>query len=94
MRNALWTIFLVVALQSMAVHSTALASPIAEKATLAEALSAPGNMTARLETGAVKTTPGARADSERRSTQERPEVLSKNFASPKPVQIYWFFGGR
>jgi hypothetical protein len=94
MHKVLWTIFLVVALQGMAAGSPALASPIDEKATVAERLSAPDSTIARLDTGSVKTTPGLRAESVRKSTQDRPEILSKNFASPKPVQIYWFFGGR
>ena len=93
MSKLLWTIFLVVAFQATATASTALASPPAEKTTVAEALSASENATARLDAGSVKTAPGLRADSERKR-QDAPEVLSKNFATPKPVQIYWFFGGR
>ena len=93
MRKVLWTVFLVVAFQGMAAASTALASPTAEKAT-AETLSVRESTTARFEADAVKTRPGLRTESERKALRSQPEVLSKNFSNPKPVQIYWFFGGR
>ncbi len=91
MRTVLWAVFLVVALQGMAAASTALASPRAERVATAEALSV-SDGTTRLE--AVRTQRSSRSDGERKPVRTQPEVLSKNFSNPKPVQIYWFFGGR
>ena len=92
MRTMLWTVFLVVALQSMASASTAFASPTDMKPSAqTRAVATPDVGTARLDT--LRVQPLA-VESERKPIQTQPQVLSKNFASPKPVQIYWFFGGR
>jgi hypothetical protein len=93
MRHLLWTVFLVVAIQGMAAASTAHASPTAEKATL-EPIPVPQSASTRLEASSLRIQPSSRSESERKSDRTQPEVLSKNFANPKPVQIYWFFGGR
>jgi hypothetical protein len=93
MRTVLWAVFLVVALQGMAAASTALASPTAERVATAEGLSV-SDGTSRLEANSLRIQPGSRSDSERKPVRTQPEVLSKNFSNPKPVQIYWFFGGR
>ena len=94
MRKVLWTVFLVVAIQGMAAASTALASPTAERTTAAETLSVPERTTARFDADALKTRPSLQTASERKVPRSQSEVLSKNFSNPKPVQIYWFFGGR
>jgi hypothetical protein len=94
MRTVLWTVFLVVALQGMATASTAFASPAAEGVATAETLSVPDRTPTRLEASAIRIQPAARSDSERKPVSAEPQVLSKSFANPKPVQIYWFFGGR
>jgi hypothetical protein len=86
MRTVLWTVFLVVALQGIASASTAFASPGAVNA------SVPADTVSRPEAAAAQ--PSPRTDAERRPVRSQPQVLSKNFPSPKPVQIYWFFGGR
>ena len=93
MRTVLWTVFLVVALQGMATASIALASPTAERVATAETLSGPDGTT-RLEASSLRIQPSSRSESERKPVRTQPEVLSKTFANPKPVQIYWFFGGR
>jgi hypothetical protein len=90
MRKLFWTVFLFVAFHGMATASTAFASPTEEKATLSVADSS----VARLDGGAAKAQPGLRADGIRKPERVQSQVLSKNFANPKPVQIYWFFGGR
>jgi hypothetical protein len=92
MRTMLWTIFLVVALQGMAGASTALASPT-EKVATAETLSPPDGAT-RLEASSLRIQPSSRSESERTPVRRQPQVLSKSFSNPKPVRIYWFFGGR
>jgi len=95
MRNVLWTVFLIVAIQGMAAGSTAaLASPTEEKVAAAEAVSAPESNATRLEASAMRIQPSSRGENEGKTVRTRPDVLSKNFASPKPVHIYWFFGGR
>ena len=79
----------------MAAGSTAaLASPTDEKVAAVETVSAPESNATRLEASAMRIQPSSRSESERKSERTQPEVLSKNFATPKPVQIYWFFGGR
>ena len=91
MRTALWAVFLVIAIQGMAAASTeALAAPTGERVATAEAVA--DSTTTRLE--AVRTPPSSRSDTERKPVRFQPQVLSKSFANPKPVQIYWFFGGR
>ena len=95
MRNALWTVFLIVVIQGMAAGSTAvLASPTGEKVAAAEAVSAPESNTTRLEASVMRIQASSRSENEGKTVRTQPEVLSKNFASPKPVRIYWFFGGR
>lgn len=90
MRKLLWTVFLIVAFHGMATASTAFASPTAEKVTLSVADSS----VARLDGDSVKTPPTLRADAVRVPERVQSQVLSKNFSNPKPVRIYWFFGGR
>jgi hypothetical protein len=94
MRTALWTVFLVVALQGITSASTALAST--DVNTPAPAVSTPDgpSTVAGPDADALKAQPSLRADDARKPVQSQPQVLSKNFQSPKPVQIYWFFGGR
>ena len=92
MRTVLWTVFLVVALQGIGAASTALAAP-AEKVATAETLSPPEGAT-RLEASSLRLQPSSRSDAERKSARTQPQVLSKSFSTPKPVRIYWFFGGR
>ena len=94
MRTVLWTVFLVVALQGMAAASTAFASPTAERVATAETLSVPDGTPTRLEASSLRIQSSSRGESERKPVRTQPEVLSKNFSNPKPVQIYWFFGGR
>jgi hypothetical protein len=94
MRTALWAVFLVVALQGIASASTALAStevnlPVA----VVSATDVPSS-TDRNDADPIKAQPQLRADGDRKPTSRQPQVLSKNVQSPKPVQIYWFFGGR
>jgi len=96
MRTALWAVFLVVALQGIASASTALAStevnlPVA----IVSATDVPSS-TDRNDVDPIKAQPqpSLRADGDRKPTSRQPQVLSKNVQSPKPVQIYWFFGGR
>ena len=91
MRTALWTVFLVVALQGIASASTALASPDVNSPTQAVSAS---NAVAGPDADVLKAQPSPSADAERKPVRNPPQVLSKNFQSPKPVQIYWFFGGR
>ena len=50
--------------------------------------------TARFDADALQTRPSLQTASERKVPRSQSEVLSKNFSNPKPVQIYWFFGGR
>jgi len=94
MRTVLWTVFLVVAAQGMASASTA--SPTAERAPVAAAATTDiaDTATTRLEADAAKMQPSLRVNIEPKTARSEPQVLSKNFQSPKPVQIYWFFGGR
>lgn len=94
MRKVLWTVFLVAALQGVAAASTALASPPAERVATAETVSVPDGTPTRLEASSLRIQPSSRGESVRKPVRTQPEVLSKNFSNPKPVQIYWFFGGR
>jgi hypothetical protein len=94
MRTLLWTVFLVVALNGMASASSAFAATTtAPSPAIHETSERPGSP-ARSEDVAVKAEPDLNAYTERRPVRPQPQVLSKNFQSPKPVQIYWFFGGR
>jgi hypothetical protein len=95
MRTAFMTVFLIVALQGIASASTALAAPADanSSAPAASATEVP-SATAPAESDASKAQPTQRTDSERKALPIQPQVLSKNFQSPRPVQIYWFFGGR
>ena len=95
MRTVSWTVFLVVGLQGIASASTTFASPIAADASApAEAVSGPQAGASRLDAGEVRTQSSLRARTERKPASSEAQVLSKNFPRPKPVQIYWFFGGR
>ena len=95
MRTALWTVFLVVALQGIASASTALASTDVNSPTPAVSAADAESTVAASNADVLKVQPSLRADAERNKPERsQPEVLSKNFQSPKPVQIYWFFGGR
>jgi hypothetical protein len=91
MRTALLTVFLVVALQGMAGASTVVAAPTEKVA--AETLS-PQDSATRLEASALRIQPSSRSESDRKPVRAQPQVLSKSFSNPKPVRIYWFFGGR
>jgi hypothetical protein len=93
MRTMLWTVFLVVALQGMASASTAFASPTDMKSS-AQTRSVPSSDVATARLDALGVQPPLAVGNERTPIQTQPQVLSKNFSSPKPVQIYWFFGGR
>ena len=93
MRTVLWTVFLVVALQGIASASTALASPDVNSPTPVSA-SDGQNAAAGPDADMLKAQPSPSPDAERKPVRNQPQVLSKNFQSPKPVQIYWFFGGR
>jgi hypothetical protein len=91
----LGTVFLAVALQGIALVSTAHASPTAANSSaLAESVSRPESTATRSDADALRAQPSPSADAERKPAPSQPQVLSKNFPSPKPVQIYWFFGGR
>ena len=92
MRTAFMTVFLVVALQGIASASAAFASTDATPSVPAVSASEVPSSTARAD--ADKAQPALPADAERKTLPSQPEALSKNFQSPKPVQIYWFFGGR
>lgn len=95
MRALLWTSILVVAAQASALAPAASASPLAVE------ISAPASTSSRSDARAATrdgqdTRPQAslNAQSERKLSRSETQVLSKNFPRPKPVQIYWFFGGR
>ena len=95
MRALLWTAILVVAAQGIALASTAAASPIAvEMSAPADASSRPDARAARLDAREARPQSSLTAQSERKPARSEAQVLSKNFPRPKPVQIYWFFGGR
>jgi len=89
MRTMSWTIFLVVAL-----HGLGSASPVS-----AASSSQPVPSFARTEAGAGSVLAEDRSavlktEAERASPPTEAKVLSRDLAKPKPVQIYWFFGGR
>jgi len=91
MRKLLCTAFLV----GIASASAALASPIADHSSVpGEAVSRSEIIAARPETGEASAQGSLQARSESKSDRGERQVLSKNFQRPKPVQIYWFFGGR
>ena len=95
MRIVLRTVFLIVALQGIASASMAFASPMAVDASApAQAVSGPEADANRLDADEVRTQPPLRVQTERKPVTSEAQVLSKNFPRPKPVQIYWFFGGR
>ena len=88
MRNALCTGFLV----AIATVSAAHASPITKDA------SAPSEAVSRTDV-AVTRSDSSEISAQTMQSEGKPEraqrqVLSKNFQPSKPVQIYWFFGGR
>lgn len=90
MRNVLCLAFLV----GVASTSVALASPIAANSSgRADAVSRP-EVSSRTESGEASAQPSLQAQSENKTDRRERQVLSKNFQQPKPVQIYWFFGGR
>jgi len=91
MRNVLCLAFLV----GVASTSLALASPIAANSSdRADAVSRPEVVSSRSESGETSPQPSLRAQSENKADRRERQVLSKNFHQPRPVQIYWFFGGR
>ena len=90
MRNVLCTAFLV----RIASASAALASPIAADSAVPAAVSRAEVVSARPETGEASAQTSLQAQSESKPERGERQVLSKNFQRPKPVQIYWFFGGR
>ena len=94
MRTVLWTVFLVVALQGMASASSAFASPMDENSSSAAVSADVPSATASAHAEASKAQASPRADTARKSQPSQQQVLSKNFQSPRPMQIYWFFGGR
>ena len=88
MRNALCTGFLV----AIATVSAAQSSPITRDTSAPrEAVSRADVAVTRSEGAEIST---QRTQSEGRQERAERQVLSKNFQSSKPVQIYWFFGGR
>jgi hypothetical protein len=95
MRALLWTVFLVVAAQGIALASTASASPLAvEMSASDDASSRPDARATRLDAQEARPQTSLNAQSARKPARSEAQVLSKNFPRPKPVQIYWFFGGR
>ena len=93
MRRTVWTVFFVVALQGLGVASSAQASP--------EDANAPAHVsvasTASPSTGSResdRSRPTMQAEAVRAPVRNPSQVLSRTFSSPRPVQIYWFFGGR
>ena len=91
MRTTLWTVVLVVALQGMASASTAWAAP---KPTTSAIVAGPETAGTRADAIAPRVQASLRPDTERTPVKGPPQALSKSFQSPKPVRIYWFFGGR
>jgi hypothetical protein len=95
MRTLLWTVFLVVAAQGIASASTASASPIAADITATANVDTRADSgAARFDRGETRAQPSLHAQSEGKPARSEAQVLSKNVPRPKPVQIYWFFGGR
>ena len=88
MRNALCTGFLV----AIAAVSAAQASPITRDASApSEAVSRTDIAVTRSESADISAQP---AQSDVKQVRAERQILSKNFQPSKPVQIYWFFGGR
>src|SRR5262245_59384830 len=89
MRTATLAIFLVVAVHGLASASPAFASPEASVSADPQ-VSQDAN---RVGPSDAKdpSQPSLTAQTERKPVRSEPEVLSSNFARPKPVQIYWFF---
>ena len=91
MRRVLCTAFVI----GIASVSTALASPIAANLSVpANAVSRQDVISARPEASETSAQTSLQAQSESRTDRRERQILSKNFQRPKPVQIYWFFGGR
>jgi hypothetical protein len=91
MRNVLCTAILI----GIASASTALASPTAANSSVPTDTAARTEViSSRPETRESSTRPSSQARSESKPESGERQVLSKNFQHPKPVQIYWFFGGR
>jgi len=93
MRALLWTVFLVVAAQGIDLAPAASASPLAAEISAPADTRADANA-ARLEARVTRAQPSLHVQSERKVPRSEAQVLSKNYPRPKPVQIYWFFGGR
>ena len=92
MRASTWTIFLLVSLKGIASVSAALATPATEPDS---AIVRPAAAVESLSAGGQRSeTPGLQGNTERKPGPIEAKPLSKDFSSPKPVQIYWFFGGR
>jgi hypothetical protein len=90
MRKVLCTAILV----GIASASATLASPIAADGSVpSDAGSRSEAVVTRPGTGEVSPQPLQAQSESKRDGAER-QVLSKNFQRLKPVQIYWFFGGR
>ena len=95
MRTLSLTVFLYVALQGIASAATALASPIAgESPARAETVSRTDTGADRLDLDDRRSAASFRATAERKPARSKAQVLSKDVSRPKPVRIYWFFGGR
>jgi hypothetical protein len=93
MRMLSLTVFLFVAIQGIATASTAFASPTAVNASV-QADTRSSQKATRFDVDEKRVAPSQRAKVERASTGDETQVLSKDYPQPKPVHIYWFFGGR
>jgi len=92
---AMRKVFNTAILVAIASASAALASPnTADSSVPADAVSRPEIIATRPGTGEASRQPSLQAQSESKPDRGERQVLSKNFQRPKPVQIYWFFGGR
>ena len=92
MRTLSLTIFVFVALQGMASATTASASPLTEEPAMSAGISS--SRSADISRYDVQE---ARAGSSARTTERkspRSDAQARSYPRPKPVQIYWFFGGR
>jgi hypothetical protein len=91
MRTSTWAIFLFVSLKAVASVATAHAAPTTEPiATVA----GPSTAVDRPATDEQRSQRVVQVNHERKPETIQAKPLSKDFSSPKPVQIYWFFGGR
>lgn len=91
MRNVLSIAFLV----GIASVTTALATPIAANSSVAPDTMSRAEVTVtRSEAGDGRSQRSLQAQSESKTERSEGQLLSKNFPRAKPVQIYWFFGGR